>query len=872
MTNVIQNKTNATEESFWSMLSNPQNEFAIYIPRIQRDYAQGRLDNATKQIRDRFVDDIFDSITNFKKTGKILNINFIYGNIEVNDGKKRFIPIDGQQRLTTLFLLHWYFAVYSKKIDTDTEVKKRLLQFQYETRNVTGKFCRNLTEFVRIDFNTFDDNKKVSSAIRNYYWFFSDFENDASVRGMLVMIDAIHNKVKELTKNGISLDDTFDLLCSKDAPIRFLYLNIDDVGLTDSIYIKMNARGKPLTHFENFKAQLRDYLSKDETFANEFINNINGKWSEFFWKPTYRKLIKNKLTGTEIRENSFDSQMMKFFRFIMFMDYIINLDDGIAINNQKELRDLLRELFQEPDYCFTSRLFKDSFEHVYWLESERPVLSIATFKKINKLLNILAKRQQQTNSIVFVDNKEYEKNYIDEVLAFQKLIGTSDERALTNKEQVVLFAEYAFLIKYANEDDSFDKETELNRWLRLISNLVKPTLNLQLDILYSMIRTINRLVEDGNAIECDKYMSRLLIKNYRQSGMSAFTDTQVLEESVKSILMQIDPSWKKLVKDSENTFLDGQTGSLFIFSGIIEEYEREIKEYQDNYPNADLIAEDNTILSCVESSSSYHTKFIGYLNKFVMLFDNNGIRKEIEDSALFRRALLCYGGENSYMLPPNKARQSFLDNTDIDYGFKRLLRDYKGEKCSFLKELMDDLVTDKPICEQLQEIIDKKSFDDRERWKKYFIKMPEILDCIYTNNDRKRDPQGNWVFYNPQRFIRRNSNDDILLLTKTQTNSINRELYSYVFFLKARQQGLSVYYNAEYADNTEKYAYYDNKQDERIHIVYKNKDNEGFCYIAKMTNDTELIYYKDLESMLDYVRKTINHKPEQLSLINSNIA
>ena len=189
MSNEVLNKTNATEESFWSMLSRAGNEFAIYIPRIQRDYAQGRTDDATKQIRDQFVDDIFDSIVKYKDTGKVLDVNFIYGNIENEDGKKRFIPIDGQQRLTTLFLLHWYFAVFSGKIDTDPEVKRHLLQFQYETRNVTGKFCRYLTEYVRIHLQDLPDDSKVSDAIKNYYWFFSDFEHDSSVRGMLVMID-----------------------------------------------------------------------------------------------------------------------------------------------------------------------------------------------------------------------------------------------------------------------------------------------------------------------------------------------------------------------------------------------------------------------------------------------------------------------------------------------------------------------------------------------------------------------------------------------------------------------------------------------------------------------------------------------------------
>lgn len=857
MSNEILNKTSATEESFWSMLSKAGSGFSIYIPRIQRDYAQGRPDDTTRQIRDKFVDDIFDSLLNYHENGKVLDVNFIYGNIEDEDGRKRFIPIDGQQRLTTLFLLHWYFAVYSGKIETDPEVKKRLLQFQYETRNVTGKFCRNLTEYVRIDFGTLPDGKKVSDAIRNYYWFFSDFENDSSVRGMLVMIDAIHEKARGYVEAGESLDGIFELLSSDQAPVRFLYLNIDDVGLTDSIYIKMNARGKSLTHFENFKAQLRDYLSGEEGFANEFIDHINGKWSEFFWNPAYRRLIKDPATGREALETTVDSQMMKFFRFGMMMDYIVNLDDSIVVHNQKKVRDALRDLIGEQDYFFTSRLFKDSFQHVYGLESGKPVLGAGTFRRISRLLNVLAKRQQQTGTISFVDRGEYHKTYVQEARAFQRLIGISAERALTNEEQIVLYAEYAFLVKYADGDDTFGREKELNRWLRLVSNLVRPNLNLQLDIFFGMIRSVNRMVEDGSALECDRYMGKLLRRNYRQSVMSAFTETQVVEESVKSILMQIDPVWKTAVVDSENTFMDGQTGALFAFSGLTGEYERQIAAYQAGNPEAESVADGAGILAGVDGNSPYYAAFMDYLEKFTMLFDQDGVRKEVEEGALFRRALLCYGGEDSYMLPPGKARQSFLDNTDRDCSFRRLLRDDNGGRRGYLKELMDDFTIDRPIRGQLQEIIDRKTFGSADRWKEYFIKMPEILECVYTNDDSRKDPQGKWVFENPKRFIRRNSNDDILLLTRTQTNSINRELYSYVLFLKARKQGLDVNYNEGYTDNAEKYAYYENKQGEQIQVVYKNKEGAGCCYIARQTDGTEMIYYEELEQILDYVDKTI---------------
>lgn len=850
-----QSNTNATEESFWSMLCKG---FDIYIPRIQRDYAQGRLDGAARLIRERFVDDIFNCLKNNPMDGGILDVNFIYGNIEPNGDSKRFIPIDGQQRLTTLFLLHWYFALYSGKIET-AEIKNRLLQFQYETRNVTGKFCKNITEYVRVNLKELpDDNEALSKVIKNYYWFFSDFENDSSVRGMLVMLDAIHNKTMKYYKSGVDLDNIFNLLTSDNAPIRFLYLNIDDVGLTDSIYIKMNARGKALTHFENFKAQLRNYLSEDENFANEFIDNINGQWSDFFWNKEYRRTIKDPETGNEIRETVFDSQMMKFFRFVMMMNYFTGVDDSVTVNNTKNIRDSLKRLLQESDYLFTSRLFKDGFQNVYSLKSSKPVLNLDSFRKINKLLNILSKRQRDTGGISFINKGEYEKEFIKEKEAFQKLIGASNDRSLNNEELVILYAECAFLMKYAASDNSFNKEVELNRWVRLVSNLVKPTLNLQLDVLFGMIRAVDQIVNSGNALDCDRYMAKLLRRNYRKSYLSTFTESQVVEESIKSILMGIDPVWKKAVIESENTFLDGQTGALFKFAGIVDEYERQIRKYEDSNINEEFLADKAQILSGVNEDSNFYLDFMNYLKKFEMLFDNNGVKMELEENSLFRRALLCYGDNDSYMLPVGKPVQCFLDNTDRDYSFKRLLRDDNGGKRDLLKQLMDDIDLNRPISEQLQEIISKKTFNEEDRWKRYFVSMPEILDCISGNTENKKDPQGDWLFCTPRRFIRKNSSDDILLLTKTQTSSINRELYSYVLFLKAIKMGLKLNYAATSSDNADKYAWYTNNEGEVIHVLYKNKSNKGYCYMARKEDGTERYSNKDLDLMLDYIAQTIN--------------
>lgn len=79
----------------------------IVIPKIQRDYAQGRENKKVSKIRDRFLDALYQAITEDKP----IKLDFIYGEIKEN---RDFIPLDGQQRLTTLFLLHYYAAKKAK--------------------------------------------------------------------------------------------------------------------------------------------------------------------------------------------------------------------------------------------------------------------------------------------------------------------------------------------------------------------------------------------------------------------------------------------------------------------------------------------------------------------------------------------------------------------------------------------------------------------------------------------------------------------------------------------------------------------------------------------------------------------------------------
>ena len=80
-------------QSFYQLLKDTE----VVIPMIQRDYAQGRITEKVKSIRHDFLDALYKAC----RDKKPLHLDFIYG--EEDNGQ--FEPFDGQQRLTTLFLL-----------------------------------------------------------------------------------------------------------------------------------------------------------------------------------------------------------------------------------------------------------------------------------------------------------------------------------------------------------------------------------------------------------------------------------------------------------------------------------------------------------------------------------------------------------------------------------------------------------------------------------------------------------------------------------------------------------------------------------------------------------------------------------------------
>ena len=121
-----------------------------------------------------------------------LFFDLVYGRVEAN----KFIPFDGQQRLTSLFLFHKY--VFEKcqsesncRHNGNCICKEILKRFSYATRQSSREFCEKLVQENVIP----SDDKKVSENIKNLSWFYPDWKKDPTIIGMLTMLDEIHNQM-----------------------------------------------------------------------------------------------------------------------------------------------------------------------------------------------------------------------------------------------------------------------------------------------------------------------------------------------------------------------------------------------------------------------------------------------------------------------------------------------------------------------------------------------------------------------------------------------------------------------------------------------------------------------------------------------------
>lgn len=505
-------------------------KYPVEVPIIQRDYAQGR--KSQSKVRESFLKALYKSLNNEEP----LMLDFIYGSLD----EEKFQPLDGQQRLTTLFLLHCYGSIICEVSNQETEILKR---FSYETRMTSRDFCKklvdNLGNLSQININKQANSEafELGSVITDSSWFFLSWRNDPTIDAMLTTLNDIHHMFSNIENLWRKL--------TQEKIIQFYYIELEHLGLTDDLYIKMNARGRLLTTFENFKASIEKKLSesiweKDIDIKDTFNIKIDGQWTDLFWN--------NFKVGTSI-----DEAFVRFFAFVFMVDSTFSKS-----LNTDDRNEIVRQLQDNSHNISIELLTKDAFKRL-----------VSYLNILNRVYPIIVYNELHLDFF----RHSPDKNFLHEMLT------NTNEVSYTQK--VLLFAQIQYFL---NLNDLSDFNSNFyNNWMRVIRNIIalgdvdqngkRPDIIRTHQAFPGVLNLISEISNGSNNIY------EYLADNSNKIS-SAFSRTQVEEERVKAYLILSDPNREKTILELEST--DILRGRLeFIFYCI------------DFNPNFDLITDSS---------------------------------------------------------------------------------------------------------------------------------------------------------------------------------------------------------------------------------------------------------------------------------------
>ncbi len=476
------NTAEAEIYTFWKLIGN----YNIHIPIIQRDYVQGLEIPKTKEIRDKFLHQLFSNLHERKP----ILLDFIYG---TTNQAGDFSPLDGQQRLTTLYLLHWYAAMREGKMNEHHELFKK---FSYETRQHSKQFFEFLTTIKSLEF----EQAFISEQIKNEARFFERWLLDPTVKAVLSMLDAIHGNYRQ---------PIFEQLTNE--YIQFYFIDLEKFHLEDSLYIKMNARGKPLTTFEIFKAQLQAFLQSDQNISQldveSFLIQMDTTWTDLLWQ--YAQL-------------DYD---VAFYQFIKTM-----LANHVASFSKSSVPiDLI--LKKNDSALFAAELQLAQVKSAEWMQEMQ--LFLNTFTQLIPLAN-------------------------KQILNLNELFESNLKENVTYTERIQLYS----VVLYAKYSTKLDTGS-FNQWLRFVRNVTENTLYNNVGEYRSSIMALYRMKDYIDEIE-----SHLISQHMKLEG---FYQTQLQQEINKAKLKNLDPNWKTYIEQAEDySYFTGEIGFLLKFAEVTD--------------------------------------------------------------------------------------------------------------------------------------------------------------------------------------------------------------------------------------------------------------------------------------------------------------
>lgn len=687
--------------SFWELLDRHH----IRIPEIQRDYVQGRDDLQATLARHEMLGDIREHLEH-RETMDPMSLNFIYGEVdERRDGKTdaNCYPLDGQQRLTTLYVLHWLaFVNYlSAKVFNGEDMEscpeldtyaKRLSKFSYMTRPTSTDFFDVLSDSEKMaevaEWLSFRRaSEKFSDYLKNKNWFRPDFNFDPTIQSVLVVLDELDG-MRFLTDPKI-----WESLIGEDCPIVFEWLDIRNVGNGDDLYIKMNGRGRQLSDFENLKAELEGRAQQmlDEDAYCSFVENFDQKWMDYFWNL-------GATNGIHDREH-YDVRFMNLLNWYLWNQWAVNIPETSITTSYTGSKGV----------SLSDTRYRELAVYDMDMPEGHSTCDADALNRLALLLNAVTATDAQTPVLT------------GGVRQIVNEVSDTDAKKVNTDKRMMLEVAVAYLagmdaLGQEPSDESWSS------WIRVFGHLSKAA---------AMWHGYDNLGLYANAVkaveQCVAHAADLTAHLGTFPDISGFTPTdQMQEEQLKAKLRMIDePDWgTRLARAESIPYFEGKIGFLFDFIGLSGESTSEEIHNQDTLE-----------------------QFDSYVSLFEILYPD-----QLDTNLLIelRKALLTQGDFSTHV---KSIRSYLVDSGDYarDIGWRNLLRkssrdDNRNGLLTWMPMVLDDVLnhldgeqpTPENVARQLHDIVEegKNHWDDTRTdvQGKLLVEHPELWDKKYFGN------------------------------------------------------------------------------------------------------------------------------------------
>lgn len=671
------------------------NDYIIYVPEFQRNYLQGDdSKESIKDKRDRLLKDIFECI---ESQSKSIDLGFIYGRVEQSYKGKLFYPYDGQQRLTTLYFL--YLLIYFKfnKYDEINSIKEKL---SYQTRISTNRFIESFLSWILDSkekdniYNDFwnKDGKDLKGFIMNQDWFMmTEWNYDVSIINMLSIIVEISRRIKENLGDKTEIVNFIDK--DENNPFQFDFIYVDDISKSDDLYIKINARGKALSPFENLKSDIDGYWN------NEDKTKLDAEWTEYVW---------NQLdVNDKNKEKSFDDSFFNLLSNIFYLQYLIGLDQN-NINDK-----ILIEIENK---------YKKGIVDKEWITEK---LCHVSCPMISSFLDAM------TGSFKSIKDEQIES-------VNRKIFGLGDyqnNNGQNKRERADLFEIFVYYYSvsslFKRNDMEFTNKRNLLNEIETVTNRIIENQRPYLDSPINLVKALKsvKVLIDNSIKSHGVYKFFLSIDNdTKESIRKGLMKEQVEEEILKAKLIDKDSRYVDLFDKSYKELKNkGQLGFIF------------------------YLIKDNNDLSKIRVEDVSYESFDKTLNQIISI--QNFIIGEFTNYELLLRAILAKAKDCFFWKRSNNLLSFPLLNNDRDMSLHTFLNcyssnnpndvEYKLNLLDGLREVLnsfdfDEELNDKVIEDELNRIIEDYKEKDSKAWYKFFV----IYDGVFG-----KCPKGNLYYY-----------------------------------------------------------------------------------------------------------------------------